>query len=1319
MLQKKMIAVDMQTMLSVIRHEKKKEVQKAATVLLDWLLDKDRDNPEDVLHALLDALRSGTAEHLHVHNVVRVSSVYLPVHQHLVTVLADTLRDGTLSVSHLLHFLQQFRLLEPERAPQVLNMAQRSDDIPEEERHVQVATYLLACLYSNQAKVLLEMQTPPEGSPSGSVSENTLALNISAAPQDRFTTSPRDERSLGSPDDVEGSTDAHKDVDLADHREGNADWIDQLTTFIADSLSERPNAAHLVGDTASGSGVEHSSTAGVGTSAAEDGGRLDEILASWTRQRGELWPLVLQRVLEGASGRTGPWGHSALDPSCLRSLWNTAAELIRREMSEDTDNTTEETSENGNAQAVSAEDNASDAGSSASTETVREVDATMLANLDRSKQETVKKYVLESSKLHEKNLSDDLIVPPDDSMSLISEENNSRQLERGMGVNAVTSGVLREEEAKRLKEGPIQLRPYQDELLTSARNGNNVLIMLPTGTGKTYIVLKYAEEHLKGGEDRRVGFVVPKVRLARQQFERFQAYLPEFKPHLKCGETSGTAGSRQPLSEVLHTSSVVVMTGQCLVEAVESKKVSLNQFSLLVLDECHHTRGGHPLRSLMNLYMEFKFGEHSSKVKLPQIIGLTASPGVGKARGKVLQEAETYLKQLCARLDVTHICSVRQHLQDLEEYVKEPELDIHECEKRKVDKLKERIEALMQIVEERMFADPDVERYFHQAKQLETPQSSEQLKKQLQAPVTQRGEDQYTQWLSTAEKAIKEVDNQKALYALTAHINMLQHCQRCLILNEDCDSLGALQLLKEEVDSMRREKHNKEQVDQELFGLFERHTDYKSNEELPSLQYECARKECQNPKLKYLEELLLKVTQDDQTYEKQLEISSESAEAPGEKEAEAVEREATASGIAMAPTNVEAASKFAMDERNGEEASEVESSADTVESTDCLSMTDSEWHHLDDNVRGMIFVRTLDLSKALLRWMERHPKLKSLIPGRITGVNASVKNGGMTKSEVTEVMAKFNAGIHKVVICTSAAEEGLDFKACNLVIRYLYEASMVSMVQTRGRARELNSRYCVMGRQSSDSTAKERDNIQSEQIMRDAVKQIQEAVDRDPKAHTEAIQALQTDNWKKRWRKDVQDAKRLRQQLPEGMYRLICRGCGVPACTSQNIRLLKRTNRVVLGAEFSNKYDRRDDDFSQQKAYDASIPRTGKLHCLKCGDYWGIMVRSVDDGVEFPVIPIKSFITEDSDGKRQLIDKWSQAFSVPEITDEDRQWHCEPLLSDPTDRLEGDFEREDDDDTAQDEPSNDLSGVEPLSEEGAASEEDPETHTQPSPLGSD
>ena len=47
-------------------------------------------------------------------------------------------------------------------------------------------------------------------------------------------------------------------------------------------------------------------------------------------------------------------------------------------------------------------------------------------------------------------------------------------------------------------------------------------------------------------------------------------------------------------------------------------------------------------------------------------------------------------------------------------------------------------------------------------------------------------------------------------------------------------------------------------------------------------------------------------------------------------------------------------------------------------------------------------------------------------------------------------MAKFNVGDHKVVVCTSAAEEGLDFQACNVVVRYDHVTNMISMIQTRG-----------------------------------------------------------------------------------------------------------------------------------------------------------------------------------------------------------------------------------------------------------------------------
>lgn len=41
--------------------------------------------------------------------------------------------------------------------------------------------------------------------------------------------------------------------------------------------------------------------------------------------------------------------------------------------------------------------------------------------------------------------------------------------------------------------GQITLRAYQEELLTYARDGLSVLIILPTGTGKTYIILKYVQ----------------------------------------------------------------------------------------------------------------------------------------------------------------------------------------------------------------------------------------------------------------------------------------------------------------------------------------------------------------------------------------------------------------------------------------------------------------------------------------------------------------------------------------------------------------------------------------------------------------------------------------------------------------------------------------------------------------------------------------------------------------------------------------------------------------------------------------------------------
>ena len=66
---------------------------------------------------------------------------------------------------------------------------------------------------------------------------------------------------------------------------------------------------------------------------------------------------------------------------------------------------------------------------------------------------------------------------------------------------------------------------------------------------------------------------------------------------------------------------IFVMTPMCLVEAVKNKELQLTDFSMLVLDECHHAAlGRHAYRLLMDLYLDVKHGPDSSQAShLPQV----------------------------------------------------------------------------------------------------------------------------------------------------------------------------------------------------------------------------------------------------------------------------------------------------------------------------------------------------------------------------------------------------------------------------------------------------------------------------------------------------------------------------------------------------------------------------------------------------------------------------------------------------------------------------------------------------------------------------
>lgn len=59
----------------------------------------------------------------------------------------------------------------------------------------------------------------------------------------------------------------------------------------------------------------------------------------------------------------------------------------------------------------------------------------------------------------------------------------------------------------------------------------------------------------------------------------------------------------------------------------------------------------------------------------------------------------------------------------------------------------------------------------------------------------------------------------------------------------------------------------------------------------------------------------------------------------------------------------------------------------------------------------------------------------------------------MTQNEQERVIQRFHTGEKNLLLATSVAEEGLDIKDCNYVIRYDMMGNEISTVQSRGRVR--------------------------------------------------------------------------------------------------------------------------------------------------------------------------------------------------------------------------------------------------------------------------
>ena len=115
--------------------------------------------------------------------------------------------------------------------------------------------------------------------------------------------------------------------------------------------------------------------------------------------------------------------------------------------------------------------------------------------------------------------------------------------------------------------------------------------------------------------------------------------------------------NKEKWEAVMEESTIFVMIGQILLNALRRGYIKLSDISLIVFDECHNARSEHPFRLIKEEFYDDldirNFFVGSDQVKF---LGLTASPVLKLNVEKVLRNRPVSLPQREFRLELLQLC---------------------------------------------------------------------------------------------------------------------------------------------------------------------------------------------------------------------------------------------------------------------------------------------------------------------------------------------------------------------------------------------------------------------------------------------------------------------------------------------------------------------------------------------------------------------------------------------------------------------------------------------------------------------------------------
>ncbi|CAJ0927587.1 unnamed protein product, partial [Mesorhabditis belari] len=367
---------------------------------------------------------------------------------------------------------------------------------------------------------------------------------------------------------------------------------------------------------------------------------------------------------------------------------------------------------------------------------------------------------------------------------------------------------------------PPTLRAYQHELAESAVQGKNVVVVAPTGSGKTFVAAHIARQHLdqaeRDGRPARVVFIVPKVPLVDQQQRAFDHFFGG--RYLVAGMHGNAAiGEDDNRKELVLGAHLTVMTPQLLINMLKSirraDRIYLCDLTLIMLDECHHTTKESAYNILMDLLQDY--GEKMEPRNAPQVVGLTASLGTGGGHTTALNTDAVceYIYKLCASMNAHRLCTVQKHKEELNRYVQLPDDEVKRCRRSDRDGVNFSTQLLTTMQE------VEVSKVAPELKKLTTGSNPIFTEREINLGSSLRCPTRYESIVSQMMDKINKQHNlgQHLKITLTNGLRFLKVCVGALLIDEVMPSVYALAYLEETFKNIQRNEFLNE-----LFGHMKR-----------------------------------------------------------------------------------------------------------------------------------------------------------------------------------------------------------------------------------------------------------------------------------------------------------------------------------------------------------------------------------------------------------------------------------------------------------------------------------------------------------------